>query len=266
MKLLATGVSGTIGKHLGSNISPLVLDLLETSLNPEIYIPDRSHLIHLAGIVGPSAVSSNISKAYEINVLGTLKLGEAFKSQSRGKFTFVSTSHVYSQSGEPISEINPVSPANVYAEQKMEVEKGLADIFADSPERLCVVRVFSVLDWDVAPFTLGGGIRKLSLPNSDYILSNSDDIRDFLTPNLIARSLSKIAVAENASGVLNLCSGHGLSVGDAARKMLTGSGFVVPENRIQLGLSSNPVIIGNNDKLMSLIPDLNLIWAPSRLA
>ena len=265
MIILATGTSGTIGRHLQSNVTPIDLNLQDFLSISSTNLPRASHLIHLAGVVGPAAVLADLEKSYEVNVRATIKLAEVFKAQSQGKFTYVSTSHVYAPTSDEIFETSSVSPANAYAQQKLEAEVNLDQIFADSPERLCIVRVFSVLDWDVAPFTLGGGVRKLAQEDSDYTLTSSDDIRDFLTPNMIAQSLVEIAVTDSVFGVLNLCSGNGISVGDAARKMLTESGIPVAENRITSGHSGNPVIVGSNSKLRSLLPNLSLKWKPSRL-
>jgi nucleoside-diphosphate-sugar epimerase len=265
MKVLATGTTGTIGRHLQSKAMPVNLDLSELSSIPTASYPEKSHLIHLAGVVGPAAVLADVQKSYTVNVSATLKLAEVFKTKSQGKFTYVSTSHVYSPKSDEIFETSSVSPPNAYAQQKLDAEVQLSQLFMDSPERLCIVRVFSVLDWDVAPFTLGGGVRKLTLEDSDYTLTNSKDVRDFLTPNTIAQSLFEVTITESAFGVLNLCSGTGISVGDAARKMLTESGILVPENRIIPGNSSNPVIVGSNSKLRSILPNLALEWTPSRL-
>ena len=265
MNIFATGTSGTIGRHLQSKVMPITLDLEDLSDIISVNFPKEGHLIHLAGVVGPAAVLADAQKAYTVNVSATLELAEVFKTKSQGKFIYVSTSHVYSPTSDEISETSPVSPPNPYAQQKLEAEVQLNELFMDSPERLCIARVFSVLDWDVAPFTLGGGVRKLTHEDSVYTLTNSEDIRDFLTPNRIAQSLLEIAITEKAFGVLNLCSGTGISVGDAARKMLSESGFLVPENRIIPGHSSNPVIVGSNSKLRSILPNLALGWTPSRL-
>ena len=72
-------------------------------------------------------------------------------------------------------------------EQKLKAEQGISQIFNDSPEKLCIVRVFSVLDWDVADFTLGGGIKKLILPDSDFtwLIVDMSDLGSDLTSTLL---------------------------------------------------------------------------------
>jgi nucleoside-diphosphate-sugar epimerase len=156
-------------------------------------------------------------------------------------------------------------PSNVYAEQKLEAEKEISLIFQDCLEKLCIVRVFSVLDWDVAEFTLGGGIKKLISDDSDFKLNFVDDIRDFLTPYSIANSLISITKEALLTGIVNLSTGVGLTVKDAAKIMLEGSGYKLPANRIISGNSDYPHVVGDNSKLKAALPDLNLKWSPSSL-
>ena len=164
-----------------------------------------------------------------------------------------------------LTESSPTAPNNVYAEQKLEAEEEISSIFRDYPEKLCIVRVFSVLDWDVADFTLGGGIKKLTSDNSNFILNYGDDIRDFLTPHLIANTLISIANEARLTGIVNLATGIGITVKDAAKTMLEGSGYKLPANRIVSGSSDYPYVVGDNSKLKAALPDLNLKWNPSRL-
>lgn len=265
MKLYSTGSTGTIGKHLPKGVTALKLNLASDHLVFEkIEIAPNSNLIHLAGIVGPSSVLKDVEFARAVNVRGTKFLAEAFLANSEGIFYYISTSHVYAKSDKLLTETSPIEPLNIYAEQKLEAEEVLRSVFRFHQNRLCIIRLFSVLDWDVAPFTLGGAIKKLIEPGSDFVLSNASDIRDFLTPRAIANALFEIASQKKISGIVNLCSNRGTSVGVAARKMLTESGFEVPTNRILLNESSNPVVIGDNSRLISFHPSMKLTWEPSR--
>jgi nucleoside-diphosphate-sugar epimerase len=192
-------------------------------------------------------------------------LAEFAKSKEISRFIYVSTSHVYARSNSLLTESSPASPNNVYAEQKLEAEEEITSVFGDYPEKLCIVRVFSVLDWDVADFTLGGGIKKLTSDDSNFILNYGDDIRDFLTPHLIANTLISIANEARLTGIVNLATGIGITVKDAARTMLEGSGYKLPANQIVSGNSDYPYVVGDNSKLKAALPDLNLKWNPSRL-
>ena len=263
-QLFATGVTGTIGRHLLKKVLPLSLDLSsERAWFHSLHFEEYSNLIHLAGVVGPSEVGKNVDYAQSVNIHGTGFLAREFLEKSSGIFYFVSTSHVYAQSGDLISETSPLSPGNIYAEQKLEAELLLQDIFSSEPQRLTIIRVFSVLDWDVAPYTLGGAIRKMS--DSEFVLSNASDVRDFLTPKSIAGAIYEIALAGAQFEVVNLCSGLGISVGHAAKRMLQESGFEVDESRFLWQKGLNPYVVGDNSRLLSVFPSLDLSWQPSTL-
>lgn len=262
--LYATGVTGTIGRHLPADVIPVNIDL---SSNKEEFISvdfeSDGNILHLASVVGPSEVLKDLGYARSVNIYGTEYLAQEFLKKSAGIFYYVSTSHVYAPSSSLLSESSPLSPANIYAEQKLEAETSLQRLFELEASRLCIIRVFSVLDWDVAPFTLGGAIRKLI--DSDFILSNSADVRDFLTPRSIAAAVYEIAMAGTESGIINLCSGSGISVGEAAKKMLCESGFEVAEDKFSWESGPNPYVVGDNSRLKSLHPHLSLSWQPSTL-
>lgn len=262
--IFATGKTGTIGRNLSAEIHGIALNLVDLFLVDNLPPFGKfDSLIHLAGVVGSKEVDSNLQLSYEVNVKGTIRLAEAFLSRSSGKFVFVSTSHVYGPSSNRLKEGAEVHPLSNYAAQKFEAEKSLLEIFRKEASRLCIVRVFSVLDWEVKPFTLGGGISKLADDNSDYVLNYCDDVRDFLTPRTIAGALEVITLDPMLTGVVNLCSGVGVTIGQAAETMLSTAGFKVPAHRIVHGVSEVPHIVGDNSKLTEAIPGLDLTWKPS---
>jgi nucleoside-diphosphate-sugar epimerase len=264
--IYATGTSGTIGKHLPSQIKPLTINLASSEQEfANLSISAESNLIHLAGIVGPQAVSGNIEFSKIINIRGTIFLANEFLRKSDGIFFYISTSHVYKPTTKEITESSALEPVNIYASQKLEAEIALLSLFKSTPNRLCIVRLFSVLDWDVAPFTLGGAVRKLTDSSSEFILSNSSDIRDFLTPKMIASALFEMASRDLSLGVVNLCTNQGTSVGLAAQRMLAESGFEVPATRFTWGNSNTPFVVGSNSRLISAFPNLDLTWQPSTL-
>ena len=264
--LYSTGSSGTIGKHLPEYVLPINLDLSSKQEKfRSLKFENQANLLHLAGVVGPAEVQRDLEYSRSVNIAGTGFLAKEFIKKSEGIFYFVSTSHVYAPSEDLISEMSPLSPANIYAEQKLEAETLLQSIFKSAPNRLCIIRVFSVLDWDVAPYTLGGAIRKMAKVDSDFVLSNSSDVRDFLTPKAIAKALLEIASASTHFEIANLCSGTGISVGEAAMKMLSESGFEIVESKFSWGRSAIPSLVGDTSLLISRHQTLELSWQPSTI-
>ena len=265
LRILATGATGTIGKHF-SGVEPLSINLLDdlSTIGKSLF-NTSSIVLHAAGIVGNDAVSKDINISRKINIDGTKKLAEISRDSSISRFVYVSSSHVYAPSDGLLLESSKVDPVGAYAEQKIEAEQAVVEVFKETPEKLCIVRVFSVLDWDVADFTLGGAIKNLTISNSNFKLSNSDDVRDFLTPKLIASVLTKISHNSSISGIINLSSACGTTIREAAREMLIKSGYEFPSGRLLSGNSSRPYIVGDNSKLISYFPNLELVWQPSIL-
>jgi len=263
-RILATGTTGTIGRHFASKVEKLGIDL---SKNIEIFeslpIRQSDSILHAAAIVGPSVVSKNVEHARAVNVKGVRNLATIARNKDVSRFVYVSTSHVYAPSRDLLNESSLVAPGNIYAQQKLEAENEIFDVFKDAPERICIVRVFSVLDWDVSEFTLGGGIKKLAMGVPNYILSNADDVRDFLTPKSIAEALIAITLNDSLIGVVNLSTGKPRTIKEAARYLLERSGFDFPTESVQQGNSSFPYMVGDNSKLLSFLPTLDLSWNPS---
>jgi len=261
---IATGKSGTIGRHFGTRVKRLAIDLSQeiwsdTNLN----ISNGDIVIHCAAIVGNEAVLRNEKLAYQVNVLATRKLAQLARKKGASRFIYVSTAHVYANKETLITELDSVAPQNMYAEQKYEAETSVVEELSESNTEFCIARVFSVLDWDVKAFTLGGSIRKLLNSRSGELLTNCDDIRDFLTPKTVADSLIAIAGKPGLIGVVNVCSGQGVTVRTAAQVMFEKSGIELPLEKTVAGNSLNPVLVGDNSKLKDKLPDLNLSWNPS---
>ena len=260
----ATGTSGTIGRHIHGLVTPLNLrlDFLDNFEFSDL-VMSRNLLIHFAGIVGYRSSEKNENHSRKINIESTTVLAKKALEAGIGKFVFVSTAHVYKSSNSPLSETSVISPINEYAEQKFEAEEELRDIFKFAEEKLCIVRVFGVLDWDMKPDTLGGAIKSLVHSNFSERINFGLDIRDFLTPQRIARTILAISRLPDLYGVVNLCSGREVSVKQAVAIMLKKSNLLFKDSFVNMNCSDTPVIVGNNSKLLTYFPDFKMDWSPS---
>lgn len=266
MRILGTGLSGTIGRFLVKDVTPIKLDLSENKSafsNIDFELTDT--LIHLGGLVGNSLVEKNLTYSQNVNIRGSQFLAEVFHNKSDGKFVFLSTSHVYAPSRYKVTEQDQLNPISVYGSQKLVAEEILKSIFSSTPNRLLIIRVFSVLDWGGKSFTLSGGINKLVQKDSYFNLANVNDVRDFLTPSTVAEVILKLARNKNAYGIINLCSGEGTQVLDAAVRMLTESNIEVPWSSLIRGNSEIPIIVGDSTRIENLISQ-KLIWSPRKYA
>jgi UDP-glucose 4-epimerase/GDP-4-dehydro-6-deoxy-D-mannose reductase len=266
-KILSTGHTGTIGKHFGNDVVKPLINLPDIkNLQPILSGSLPNIVLHAAAVVNQREIQEDPYKAYQVNVEGTKKLALFARDELNARFVFVSTSHVYAQSSEKLSESSKIDPVNIYSIQKRQAEIEIIEVFRNNPTQFCIVRVFSCLDWDVPEFTLGGKIRSLILPGSSVRLSYADDVRDFLTPKQIAQNLIKIAQHRDVHGIVNLCTGIETTVKAAALRMIKESNIEFDVNRIDSGHSSIPVILGDNSKVLSFGLDLDLNWKPSKIS
>jgi nucleoside-diphosphate-sugar epimerase len=262
MRLIATGLSGTIGRKLDQDIRPAQVVLGTDKLSDHF---DKSavpvSLIHLGGIVGEAKVSLDLSYSKQINVDETFRLAREVIEDFKGRFIHISTSHVYGSELLTLPEKSSYNPQTNYATQKMLAEESLLDYFGENHPGLVILRVFSVLGWDMPDFTLGGAVKRI-LSGSNESIANSGDIRDFMTPTSIAKAISIIAKESTISGVYNLCTGTGITVGEAARSMFRIKKFQERPGQIRLDKSNAPHIVGDNTKITNTGLDLDLKWDP----
>jgi UDP-glucose 4-epimerase len=261
MKTLVNGQSGTIGKYISKNCLTLSGDLRtqEQLRNFTKLTNDQTTFIHLAGIVGNSIVEKDLVLSNRINVQATKELGEAALENGIKKFIYVSSSHVYGNKTQLISEKDSVDPQTSYANQKLNGEIVLNNIFSSCPEKLLIIRVFSILDFGMPKFTLGGAIENvISNPETSKV-RNADDVRDFLSPKTVAKNLEIIATYD-ISGIYNLCSGKGETIANAARNMASKKGVLLPLTAFVNNEQNMTSIVGDNSKISQVVDGLDLTW------
>ncbi len=84
-------------------------------------LPNYTHVIWLAGIVGDGACQVNPPLTVEVNQESVRWLAENF----RGRIIFASTCSVYGQHDSEVDETSPLNPLSLYAQTKLEAEKVL---------------------------------------------------------------------------------------------------------------------------------------------
>ena len=117
------------------------------SLNNEVELDNlfaRYHpqyVFHFAALPRIKFSFDHPKESYEANVIATKLLGIAAAKHNVQLFVFSSSSSVYGQQegGFMIEDmsLNPLSP---YAEQKLEAEQLLKDIFSQSLSKLLILR------------------------------------------------------------------------------------------------------------------------------
>ena len=273
--IIVNGVTGSLGRYLlqslqRNNISHYVI---KTRLEDARYLSKELcrisiseteeviSLIHLAAMVSVLECEAKPKLARQINVILAQKYVKEFvkwvhENGKKARVIYVSSGHVYARPNgvETITESWPLMPRSVYAETKFEAEK----LLQSSAQELCfdltISRVFGL----VAPiqpsfYVLPSLIRRVKTKHFIDI-QGLDSTRDYLDSRDVARILIAL-VTQNFSGVINICSGKGISIRDFLHKIVS---LVHPNESEKLidsfcaGIERPdgvPYLVGNNSLL-----------------
>jgi GDP-4-dehydro-6-deoxy-D-mannose reductase len=228
-------------------------------------------VLHLAAISHVPAATRDPGLAYEVNVVGTVRLlaeVERLRRAGRGDplVLVVGSAEQYGRhdmAEMPLSEEAEQRPLTLYAASKAAQE--VASLQAVRSEGLRVVCTRSFSHSGVGhgkEFLLPGMVRRaLELPAAGgrLTIGNEDTVRDFLHVSDVVDAYLSLIESGVAGEAYNVCSGEGLSVRALAQLVLQRVG-------VSADISSDatlsrpvdvPVQIGSNAKLRRATG-----WAP----
>ena len=266
LNLFATGRTGTIGQFLSDDVNSLSFREFLRSRDLSAAKGKEIDLIHLGGVVGPALVAQDPVHAQFANVeILEDFIGGLTEVASLTHLTFVSTSHIYGKVsfGELLTESSPLSPTTDYALQKLQAEQEITRLCSSKGVPLTILRLFSILGFTGKPFTLAGRIQEAASGQA-VTINNSDDRRDFLTPDGAAAAIEKVSRLR-ILGTFNLCTGQALSVKEAATQILSEHQVPLDKVNFEPGESDNPWIVGSPEKLYKT-SGLKFEFSPGGLA
>ena len=245
MKVLVTGATGFVGKHLLDELQEQGFDTKVIVRSPDKVdkqglssiaavrdLSDKEGLldacigidviVHLAGIAhvmgdGGSELSDQY---YMVNVVGTRNLLNAAVEQGVGKFIFMSSVKVLGEStaGAPYTENSVCRPLDEYACSKMEAEKIVEEMCVDNG-----------IDWAIVrpPLIYGPGVKanffrlmRLVKSGMPLPLGMCNNRRSLVyVGNLTSLIIRIIRKEEGPDCTLLISDGKDLSVAQLIRKM-----------------------------------------------
>lgn len=257
-KIFVTGAGGFIGRHLvlpllerGAEVSALfhpsdiahsfekklsnvfIADLKDEASVNKIFDSVKPDIIyHLAAINSIPYSKEQPAETIKVNFNGTLNLLEAARNNGGGKFIYISSAEIYSQSNNPINENQALDAGSPYA-----VSKIAADCLVQDYHRIYGVR--SVI---ARPFNIYGPgnyknvifkFIKAALKSEDLKVEGGGQIKDFIYVEDFVRALLLAGENDAADGeIFNVGSQRPVAIRDLAEWIIAFSGS---QSRIVIG-------------------------------
>lgn len=230
-RVLITGSRGMLGQRLLVAIKEEhphveILDSkIDLTISSEVNrfinsLPKIDTIFHLAALVPVEEVNQNPSKAFLVNVGGTLNLLSSLNKRSP-KIIFASSSHVYGSKNGPLSECDPLNPISLYGRTKLIAEDLVKSMSNALGLDYLVARIFSMHDENQAGSFLRPNLErrfKDAESGTPFNLEGGNNKRDFTSAKDVANLLVKLAWSD-AQGVVNIASGTPQTVAEFAQSL-----------------------------------------------
>jgi nucleoside-diphosphate-sugar epimerase len=125
MRVVVTGASGFIGKHLCGTLAAAGHEVLARDA-----LKGADALVHLANIAHRAA---DVAELRRVNVAASAALAEDARAAGVRRFLYLSSLKVHGErsSAGPLAEASPLAPEDAYGRSKLEAERALKAVSGD---------------------------------------------------------------------------------------------------------------------------------------
>lgn len=282
MKILLTGASGFVGKAFIESLSPDdqvvclgrsgdgdnffktdITDLESVEAAAQNIGEDFDALVHLAAFVPKVAAEDQLEPANATNVMGLVNILEAFNGRIK-KVILGSTAEVYDQARVVgvITEDSSTNPGSYYGATKLASEP-IALTYGKKNTIPALVLRFSVMYGPHDPIAraLPNFIRT-ALKDEDIVIKGGQILRDYVHTADVVQALH-CALNSEASGIVNIGTGVGVSIQQAAEAVVAAAGS---ESKVVVEPGSGGAdIVLSPEKAQQLINYKPSVFFPEKL-
>ena len=266
MKIFLTGSTGFIGSHIINAASNAGIEILAcrqstrslsriplsqepiwinrdlTEISPSD-LEDCNVIIHCAAS-GVGSKNASIEDMIRVNVLGTSNLLECASQSGASRVIIAGSCHEYGAHAlgtQPIETDLPLRPTTFYGSTKAAgFHLAVTHAFQHNLE-LYYGRVFSAYGTGQSPSSLWSLLHQAAISNQDFLISQGNQIRDFIPVYLVVEHLLSAAfrddIARGVPVIANIATGNSQSVFDFVKQEWIKLGAT---GRILRGALSSP--------------------------
>lgn len=243
-KVLVTGASGFIGRHLCKSLhdeglsvtglvrrqypsidasyAQVVADISEFPNLQEIVLEVKpNYIIHLAALIGHDQNRQLDKKAYEFNTIGSINIIQASQKCSMlEKFVFLGSCDEYGDQGIPFEESLKEMPLSVYGASKLAVTQLLRVLARSEGYPSLVLRPSVVFGPGQGKNMFIPALIESLLREEHFLMSPGQQTRDFIFVGDLIAAISKTLRHKSDPGdVVNISSGTAINLHDIAMKI-----------------------------------------------
>jgi GDP-4-dehydro-6-deoxy-D-mannose reductase len=247
VKAVVTGARGFVGRHLTRHLTELGIDVVSLDVGDAqpVDITDRAAVArriaaempdvvyHLAAMSHVGASWTDGDALTEVNVGGTAAVVDACVAADVGRLLVVGSAEQYGAvdpDAIPVGEDAECRPVSPYGKSKVAAEAVALEAHRTHGLAVVCTRAFNHTGPGQSPSFLVPGLAariaaaERADPNragtNEIALGNGDPVRDFTDVRDVVRAYALLARDGAPGEVYNVCSGHGVRVGDVAARLL----------------------------------------------
>jgi GDP-4-dehydro-6-deoxy-D-mannose reductase len=266
--VLVTGAGGFAGSHLVEHLSVSQQVVAWTRQTVDLLDRDRvraairglrpAQIYHCAGVPHVAESWRDTAQPLEGNVLATEHLFDALRREGiRCRVLIPGSATVYAPSSEPISESDPIAPANPYAISKLAQEQLALRAIQEDGIDVVVTRSFNHTGPRQTPeFVVPSMARQIARIERGQLepvikVGNIEAQRDFTDVRDVVRAYVALMQSGTTGVVYNVSSGVARSIRSVLDALISRSRVPVHIEVEPARMRPNdvPVVVGNHSRL-----------------